>query len=206
MSLLDDSRWKKHGERYATVITDDRGNASCLRSTIRDPEQLLFAARVDIDVYDASGNIAEYKKYSVVIFIQESEVEVIASSWLVDKNGVKWHCSRSLNAVNKLIRKRNSPGEDWNTIPIRILGFSKSFRSANKKVILGQDTSNIGADSSQSEQEQYRFSAQELEALVSCLENPGGLKIHSAYTLVQTDGELATFLIEGISKPIGRKL
>ncbi|GBN69903.1 hypothetical protein AVEN_62902-1 [Araneus ventricosus] len=57
MSLLDESRWKKHGERYATVITDDRGNAARLRSSMRDREQLLFAARVDIDVYDTSGNI-----------------------------------------------------------------------------------------------------------------------------------------------------
>ncbi|GBM89794.1 hypothetical protein AVEN_175374-1 [Araneus ventricosus] len=57
MSLLDESRWKKHGERYATVITDDRGNASHLRLSMRDREQLLFAARVDIDVYDASGNV-----------------------------------------------------------------------------------------------------------------------------------------------------
>ncbi|GBM04899.1 hypothetical protein AVEN_252836-1 [Araneus ventricosus] len=51
MSLLDESRWKKHEERYATVITADRGSSMC------DREQLLFAARVDIDVYDASGNI-----------------------------------------------------------------------------------------------------------------------------------------------------
>ncbi|GBN95860.1 hypothetical protein AVEN_159827-1 [Araneus ventricosus] len=58
MSLLDESRWKKHGERYATVITDDRGNAARLRSSMCDREQLLFAARVDIDVYDTSGNIA----------------------------------------------------------------------------------------------------------------------------------------------------
>ncbi|GBM93658.1 hypothetical protein AVEN_132442-1 [Araneus ventricosus] len=48
---------RKHGERYATVITDDRGNASRLRSLMRDREQLLFAARVDIDVCDAPGNI-----------------------------------------------------------------------------------------------------------------------------------------------------
>ncbi|GBO25988.1 hypothetical protein AVEN_8786-1 [Araneus ventricosus] len=59
MSLFDESRWKKHGERYATVITDNRGNAACLRSSMRDREQLLFAARVDIDVYDASGNIVQ---------------------------------------------------------------------------------------------------------------------------------------------------
>ncbi|GBO13317.1 hypothetical protein AVEN_136510-1, partial [Araneus ventricosus] len=39
MSLLDESRWKKHGERYATVITDDRGNVSRLRSSMRDREQ-----------------------------------------------------------------------------------------------------------------------------------------------------------------------
>ncbi|GBO16981.1 hypothetical protein AVEN_47919-1 [Araneus ventricosus] len=58
MSRLDESRWKKHGERYAAAITDDRGNASRLRSSMHDREQLLFAARVDIDVYDASGNIA----------------------------------------------------------------------------------------------------------------------------------------------------
>ncbi|GBM74374.1 hypothetical protein AVEN_199255-1 [Araneus ventricosus] len=57
MSLLDESRWKKHGERYATVFTDGWGNAARLRSSMRDLEQLLFAARVDIDVYDASGNI-----------------------------------------------------------------------------------------------------------------------------------------------------
>ncbi|GBN35278.1 hypothetical protein AVEN_125576-1 [Araneus ventricosus] len=57
MSLLDESRWKKHGERYAMVITDDRGNTACLRSSMRDREQLLFAVRVDIDAYDASGNI-----------------------------------------------------------------------------------------------------------------------------------------------------
>ncbi|GBO45798.1 hypothetical protein AVEN_238198-1, partial [Araneus ventricosus] len=30
MSLLDESRWKKHGETYATVITDGRGNALAL--------------------------------------------------------------------------------------------------------------------------------------------------------------------------------
>ncbi|GBL88074.1 hypothetical protein AVEN_61116-1, partial [Araneus ventricosus] len=57
MSRRDGSRWKKYGERYATAITDDRGNASRLRSSMHDREQLLFAARVDIDVYDASGNI-----------------------------------------------------------------------------------------------------------------------------------------------------
>ncbi|GBO26103.1 hypothetical protein AVEN_84457-1 [Araneus ventricosus] len=57
MSRLDESRWKKHGERYATAITDDRGNASRLRSSMHDREQLLFAARVNIKVYDASGNI-----------------------------------------------------------------------------------------------------------------------------------------------------
>ncbi|GBN59046.1 hypothetical protein AVEN_220290-1 [Araneus ventricosus] len=57
MSLLDESRWKKHGERYATVITDDRRNAARLLSSMCDREQLLFAALVDIDVYDASGNI-----------------------------------------------------------------------------------------------------------------------------------------------------
>ncbi|GBM23841.1 hypothetical protein AVEN_91168-1 [Araneus ventricosus] len=56
MSRLDESRWKKHGGKYATAITDDRGNASRLRSSMHDREQLLFAARVDIDVYDASGN------------------------------------------------------------------------------------------------------------------------------------------------------
>ncbi|GBL96839.1 hypothetical protein AVEN_112929-1 [Araneus ventricosus] len=33
MSLLDESHWKKHGERYAKVITDDRG------SSMRDREQ-----------------------------------------------------------------------------------------------------------------------------------------------------------------------
>ncbi|GBL80066.1 hypothetical protein AVEN_186251-1 [Araneus ventricosus] len=57
MPLLDESRWKKHGERFATVITDGRRNASPLRLSIRDRERLLFAASVDIDVYDASGNI-----------------------------------------------------------------------------------------------------------------------------------------------------
>ncbi|GBM16213.1 hypothetical protein AVEN_126468-1 [Araneus ventricosus] len=51
MSLLDESRWKKYGERYANAISDDRG------TSMRDREQLLFAARVNIDVYDASGNI-----------------------------------------------------------------------------------------------------------------------------------------------------
>ncbi|GBM03838.1 hypothetical protein AVEN_231310-1 [Araneus ventricosus] len=35
-SLLDESRWEKHGERYATVIIDDRGNASRLRSSMGD--------------------------------------------------------------------------------------------------------------------------------------------------------------------------
>ncbi|GBN85055.1 Otoferlin [Araneus ventricosus] len=40
---------------------------------------------------------------------------------------------------------------------------------------------------------QWRFSAQALEALASCLKNPRGLKIHSKYTIVQTDGELVTF-------------
>ncbi|GBN23155.1 hypothetical protein AVEN_214966-1 [Araneus ventricosus] len=40
---------------------------------------------------------------------------------------------------------------------------------------------------------QWRFSAEALEVLPSCLENPEGLKIHSTYTVVQTDGELATF-------------
>ncbi|GBN11675.1 hypothetical protein AVEN_172705-1, partial [Araneus ventricosus] len=57
MLLLDESRWTKHGERYATVITDGRGNASRLRSSMHDREQLLIAACVDIEVYDASGNI-----------------------------------------------------------------------------------------------------------------------------------------------------
>ncbi|GBM53232.1 hypothetical protein AVEN_14248-1 [Araneus ventricosus] len=52
MPLLD--VWKKHEERYATVIADDRGNAARLRSSMRDREQLLFAARVDIDVNDVS--------------------------------------------------------------------------------------------------------------------------------------------------------
>ncbi|GBN21293.1 hypothetical protein AVEN_4155-1 [Araneus ventricosus] len=37
MYLLDESRWKKHGERYSTVITDDRGDV--LRSSMRDREQ-----------------------------------------------------------------------------------------------------------------------------------------------------------------------
>ncbi|GBO33799.1 hypothetical protein AVEN_96285-1 [Araneus ventricosus] len=44
-------------ERYATVVTDDQGNTSRVQSSMRDREQLLFAARVDIDVYDVSGNI-----------------------------------------------------------------------------------------------------------------------------------------------------
>ncbi|GBO31460.1 hypothetical protein AVEN_173016-1 [Araneus ventricosus] len=39
MSLLDESRWKKHGERYAMVITDDRENAARLRSSMHDREQ-----------------------------------------------------------------------------------------------------------------------------------------------------------------------
>ncbi|GBN57179.1 RNA 3'-terminal phosphate cyclase-like protein [Araneus ventricosus] len=39
MSLLDESRWKKRGERYATVITDDGGNAAHLRSSMHDREQ-----------------------------------------------------------------------------------------------------------------------------------------------------------------------
>ncbi|GBN88107.1 hypothetical protein AVEN_191988-1 [Araneus ventricosus] len=41
------------GERYAI----DWGNAVRLRSSMRDWEQLLFAACVDIDVYDAPGYI-----------------------------------------------------------------------------------------------------------------------------------------------------
>ncbi|GBL96784.1 hypothetical protein AVEN_118925-1 [Araneus ventricosus] len=40
---------------------------------------------------------------------------------------------------------------------------------------------------------QWRFSAQVLEVLTPCLENPGDLKIYSTYTAVQTDGELVTF-------------
>ncbi|GBM93518.1 hypothetical protein AVEN_168009-1 [Araneus ventricosus] len=64
MSLLDESRWKKHEERYVTVITDDRGNAARLRSSMRDREQLLFAARVDID--DASGNIAGKSEFPML--------------------------------------------------------------------------------------------------------------------------------------------
>ncbi|GBN87801.1 hypothetical protein AVEN_261610-1 [Araneus ventricosus] len=66
MSRLDESRWKKHGERYAAAITDDRGNASRLRSSMHDQEQLLFAARVDIDVYDASGNIAGKSEFPML--------------------------------------------------------------------------------------------------------------------------------------------
>ncbi|GBN31716.1 hypothetical protein AVEN_194207-1 [Araneus ventricosus] len=59
--------------------------------------------------------------------------------------------------------------------------------------------------------DQWRFSAQVLEALASCLENPRGLKVHSKYTAVQTDGELATFdrgkesenlLEEKVAKPL----
>ncbi|GBO17115.1 hypothetical protein AVEN_38927-1 [Araneus ventricosus] len=65
-SLLDESRWDKHRERYATIITDDRGNDSRLRSSMRDREQLLFAARVDIDVYDASRNIAGISEFTML--------------------------------------------------------------------------------------------------------------------------------------------
>ncbi|GBN36022.1 hypothetical protein AVEN_61300-1 [Araneus ventricosus] len=39
MSLLDESRWKKRGERYAMVITDDRRNAARLRSSTCYREQ-----------------------------------------------------------------------------------------------------------------------------------------------------------------------
>ncbi|GBN00811.1 hypothetical protein AVEN_37413-1 [Araneus ventricosus] len=39
MSLLDKSRWKKHEERYATVITDDQRNDVCLRSSMCEREQ-----------------------------------------------------------------------------------------------------------------------------------------------------------------------
>ncbi|GBN71884.1 hypothetical protein AVEN_107967-1 [Araneus ventricosus] len=41
--------------------------------------------------------------------------------------------------------------------------------------------------------QQWRFSAQALEAVASCLENPDGLKIHSKHTVAQTGGELAAF-------------
>ncbi|GBN13217.1 hypothetical protein AVEN_113908-1 [Araneus ventricosus] len=34
MSLLDESRWKKHEERYTTVITDDRRNATRMPSSM----------------------------------------------------------------------------------------------------------------------------------------------------------------------------
>ncbi|GBM05098.1 hypothetical protein AVEN_210807-1 [Araneus ventricosus] len=104
MSRLDESRWKKHGERYATAITDDRGNASRLRSSMRNREQLLFASRVDIDVYDASGNIVHiaasnmnygqtYKKYDILRMIiknawaQALQAVVIMGSFKSKLNG-----------------------------------------------------------------------------------------------------------------------
>ncbi|GBN31736.1 hypothetical protein AVEN_82-1 [Araneus ventricosus] len=78
MSRLDESRWKKHGERYATAITDDRGNASRLRSSMHDREQLLFAARVDID---ASGNIVHVADNAQRVGM---EVESVKETWGYD--------------------------------------------------------------------------------------------------------------------------
>ncbi|GBN20655.1 hypothetical protein AVEN_226992-1 [Araneus ventricosus] len=55
-TLLDESRCKKHGERFATATTDDREMRALVVIDARS-ETMLFAALVDIDVYDASGNI-----------------------------------------------------------------------------------------------------------------------------------------------------
>ncbi|GBM94838.1 hypothetical protein AVEN_85741-1 [Araneus ventricosus] len=57
MSRLDESRWKKHGERYSTVITHDRGLITTPAVIDARSGTMLFAARVDIDIYDASGKI-----------------------------------------------------------------------------------------------------------------------------------------------------
>ncbi|GBM57859.1 hypothetical protein AVEN_258513-1 [Araneus ventricosus] len=48
---------RKHGERYATVITDDRGKCRALAIIDARSGTMFFAALVDIDVYDASGNL-----------------------------------------------------------------------------------------------------------------------------------------------------
>ncbi|GBO08668.1 hypothetical protein AVEN_35331-1 [Araneus ventricosus] len=43
MSLLDESRWKKHGERYATAIADDR--TKCLALAVIDARSEKIALR-----------------------------------------------------------------------------------------------------------------------------------------------------------------
>ncbi|GBN92912.1 hypothetical protein AVEN_15731-1 [Araneus ventricosus] len=71
LSLFDESQCTKYGERYATVITDDRGNASRLQSSMHNQEQLRFVACVDIDVYDASGNIVHIAGKSEFLMLRK---------------------------------------------------------------------------------------------------------------------------------------
>ncbi|GBN15230.1 hypothetical protein AVEN_23034-1 [Araneus ventricosus] len=90
------------------------------------------------------------KKYAIVCFVHESQVEVVPSSWLVNNSTVKWPNNCTITAIMKHIRECKLPEDSWNTISVRVL---ETFSRANHKATVAQDTSNIGTDSSQSEEE-----------------------------------------------------
>ncbi|GBO35729.1 hypothetical protein AVEN_204141-1 [Araneus ventricosus] len=76
MSLHDESRWTKHGERYATVITHDRGLIATFAVIDAKSGTMLFAARVDIDAYDASGNIEHIADKSEFPMLRNDNINI----------------------------------------------------------------------------------------------------------------------------------
>ncbi|GBN98856.1 hypothetical protein AVEN_162872-1 [Araneus ventricosus] len=76
--------------------------------------QIVFCLRGPLAIGQA-GNLASpppisvEKKYTIVCFVHESQVEVVPSSWLVNNSTVKWPNNCTITAIMKCIRECKSP-------------------------------------------------------------------------------------------------
>lgn len=59
--------------------------------------------------------------FLVVEFLDESEVDVVRSSWMVGSNQCHWPPIRSSTKLARTVRETSTPQDDWPLFPVRVL-------------------------------------------------------------------------------------
>lgn len=66
------------------------------------------------------------KTYSIVEFIEENTVEIILSSWISpNKKTTLWPKIITPSILKRYLKNYNTvPSDDWNSVKIRVLGYT----------------------------------------------------------------------------------
>ncbi|XP_014675318.1 PREDICTED: uncharacterized protein LOC106815378 [Priapulus caudatus] len=174
--VMEEDSCSEHETEDSNVEGDDAFSIED-RDSLNDSNSNVPDSSVhgDEDSEEHKDDLHTLLMFTVVVFKDTNEVELVASNWL-KKEYAYWPPLQSSSAIGKAVRDRLEPDlKTWSPYKIRVLCTCHSYEDGRKKVKRAEETSDVQTDDGEGSRKRKRKppqwlsdSEEEDDAAITC--------------------------------------